>query len=123
VGAWPIFRKWSVEQLKALSVRYQLEWGGDGDKWSDEQLEWDYMIRSRAVELETGKPIVPIGTAIALLEAAEAHKSKKEMVAGEPAEEADLSTLVVDLTDLAPTPPNRIASLAVGPQESLPEQF
>jgi hypothetical protein len=99
VGAWPIFRKWSAEQLKALNVRYEMEWGSlDDDRtpgdWSDEKVEWSYMLISRAVELETGKPIVPIGTAIALLEAAEAHKSRKEMVAGEPAkaEEADLST-------------------------------
>jgi len=126
VGAWPIFRKWSAEQLKALGVRYEMEWGSLDDprtpgSWSDEKLEWDYMIQSRAVELETGKPIVPIGTAIALLEAAEAHKSKKEMVTGE---QKEREALVTDIeSDPSPTPPNRIPQLAMGPPESLPDQF
>lgn len=79
-----------------------MEWGGDFDKWSDEKLECSYMITSRARELETGKPVVPISTAIAELE-------------------ASLEAEGVDLPPLPARPPNRIPSLAVGPPESLPE--
>lgn len=100
VGAWRILRSWSKEQLEALDVRYEMEWGplGGGGDWSDEKLEWSFMIAGRAKELETGVRGPTMSEALRALETGE-----------------------LSLPALPPTPPNRIASLAMGPPDSVPD--